>query len=88
MTVKEKSTSGDVDGEYSNLPSKSITLKSGSIVTSKPLPPGPGRNVLESAMEYLNTKAPKRIRFFPKNVYTASAQGDTAKVLQMMGKRK
>ena len=30
---------------------------------------------------------PKRIRFFPKNVYAASSEGDMAKVLQMLGKK-
>ncbi|XP_033643083.1 histone-lysine N-methyltransferase EHMT2-like [Asterias rubens] len=84
MTVKEKPTPVNVEDEFFTLPSKSITLKSGSIVTTQRLPPGPGRNVLESAMEYLHTETPKRIRFFPKNVYAASSEGDMAKVLQML----
>ncbi|XP_038063428.1 histone-lysine N-methyltransferase EHMT2-like isoform X2 [Patiria miniata] len=69
---------------YADLPSKSMTLKSGTTLTSKPLPPGPKRDVLEAVMEYLNADSPKRSRFIPKSMYAAAAQGEMGKVLQML----
>ncbi|XP_022085273.1 histone-lysine N-methyltransferase EHMT2-like [Acanthaster planci] len=88
ITKKDKPESVNEEQSYAELLSKSVILKSGTILTSKPLPPGPKRDVLESAMEYLNIDSPKRIRFFPKNMYNASLQGEMGKVLQMLGKIK
>ncbi|XP_066293531.1 histone-lysine N-methyltransferase EHMT2-like isoform X3 [Branchiostoma lanceolatum] len=66
------------------LPCHSVTLKNGGVISSAELPMGPGRELLEQALMSFEGDRPKKLRFFPKNLYLSAKQGELQKVLFML----
>ncbi|XP_048414671.1 histone-lysine N-methyltransferase EHMT1 isoform X7 [Stegostoma tigrinum] len=64
--------------------SLSTTLKMGVAMSTTGLPPGPGKETMESILIALDTERPKKLRFHPKQLYISAKQGEMQKVLLML----
>ncbi|XP_077864438.1 histone-lysine N-methyltransferase EHMT1-like [Saccoglossus kowalevskii] len=66
------------------MPPKRAVLPNGQIISTEHFTSVSSREVLEQALKVLEDEKPKKLRFFPKNLYMASKHGELEKVLYML----